>query len=92
MVRTKVTPHHAEVRPPKCTVYITHNPVTFVIQRHHELFRLDQLVREKKHLEAYKQHVHRPPTKPADTNTSKDTAHSGCDEITTIHHRRDSLL
>ena len=43
MVRTKVTPHHTEVRPPKCTVYIMHNPVTFVIQWHHELFRLDQL-------------------------------------------------
>ena len=32
MVQTKVTPHHAEVRLLKCNVYITQNPVTFVIQ------------------------------------------------------------
>ena len=42
MVRTKATPRHAEVRPLKCIIYITRNPVTFVIQRHHELFLLDQ--------------------------------------------------
>ena len=46
MVRTKATPHHAEVRPPKCTVYITRNPVTFVIKRHHTLFLLDQEARD----------------------------------------------
>ena len=38
MVRTKVTPQHAEVRPPKCVIYITRNPVTFMIQRHCDLF------------------------------------------------------
>ena len=42
MVQTKVTPRHAEVQPLKCIIYITWNPVTFVIQRHHELFLLDQ--------------------------------------------------
>ena len=47
MVQTKVTPRHAEVRPPKCVIYITRNPVTFVIQRHHDLFLLDQQAREK---------------------------------------------
>ena len=48
MVRTKVTPRHAEVRPLKCIVYITRNPVTFVIQRNRDLFLLDQQAREKK--------------------------------------------
>ena len=50
MVRTKATPHHAEVRSPKCIVYITRNPVTFVIQRHRDLFRLDQQARERQHM------------------------------------------
>ena len=49
MVRIKVTPHHAEVRQLKCIIYITRNPVTFVIQWHHELFLLDQQAREQKH-------------------------------------------
>ena len=88
MVRTKVTPHHAEVRPLKCIIYITQNPVTFVIQRHHELFLLDQQAREWKHSEAYKRHVHRPPTQPATTATPKNTAHSGCHQTTTIYHQR----
>ena len=88
MVQTKVTPHHAEVRPLKCIIYITRNPVTFVIQRHHELFLLDQQAREQKYLEAYKQHVHRPPTHPATTAMPKNTAHSGCNKITTIYHQR----
>ena len=30
MVRTKAIPRHAEVQSPKCIVYITRNPVTFV--------------------------------------------------------------
>ena len=76
MVRTKVTPRHAEICPLKCIVYITQNPVTFVIQRHHELFRLDQQACEKKHLEAYKRHVHRPPTQPATAAMPKNTAHN----------------
>ena len=42
MVQTKVTPRHAEVRPLKFIIYVTRNPVTFVIQWHHELFLLDQ--------------------------------------------------
>ena len=49
MVRTKGTPRHAEVRPLKCVVYITRNPVTFVIQRGRDLFLLDQEVRDRKH-------------------------------------------
>ena len=88
MVQTKVTPHHGEVRPLKCIVYITWNPVTFVIQRHHELFLLDQQVQERKHSEAYKRHVHRPPTQPATTATPENTAYSGCHQTTTIYHRR----
>ena len=34
MVRTKSTPRHADVRPPKCIIFITRNPVTFAIHRH----------------------------------------------------------
>ena len=88
MVRTKVTPRHAEVRLLKCIIYITRNPVTFVIQWHHELFLLDQQVQERKHSEAYKRHVHRPPTQPATTTTPKNTAHSGCNKTATIYHHR----
>ena len=57
MVRTKATPWHVEVRLPKCLIYITRNPVTFVIQRHCDLFLLDQQARERKHQAAYKRHV-----------------------------------
>ena len=76
MVRTKATPQHAEVQLPKCVIYITRNPVTFVIQRHHDLFLLDQQAREQKQEVDYKWHVHKLPTKPATTATSKNTAHN----------------
>ena len=49
MVRTKSTPHHADVRLPKCFVYITRNPVTFAIHRRHEFYLLDQKVRETRY-------------------------------------------
>ena len=76
MVRTKVTPCHAEVQPPKCVVYIMRNPVTFVIKRHHSLFLLDQQARDREFSEAYKRHVHKLPTESASANTTKNTAHS----------------
>ena len=88
MVQIKVTPHHAEVRPLKCIVYITRNPVTFIIQWHHKLFLLDQQAREQKRSEAYKRHVHRPPTQPATAAMPKNTAHSGCNKTATIYRRR----
>ena len=61
MVRIKLTPRHAEVRPLKCVVYITRNPVTFAVHRCRELYLLDQQARERKHQEDYKRHVHMPP-------------------------------
>ena len=67
MVRTKVTPRHAEVRPLKCVIYITRNPVTFVIHQRRDLFLLDQQVREREHQADYKWHVHTPPATPATT-------------------------
>ena len=73
MVRTKATPRHAEVRPLKCVVYITRNPVTFIIRRRHDLFLLDQQAREREHQAAYKWHVHTPPAQPAITTTTKDS-------------------
>ena len=76
MVRTKATPQHAEVRSPKCIVYMTRNPITFVIQWHRDLFLLDQQARDKKQEVDYKRHVHKPPTKPATTVTSKNIAHN----------------
>ena len=88
MVQTKATPCHADVHPLKCIIYITRNPVTFVIQRHHDVFLLDQQARKRKHSEAYKQHVHRPPTQPATTAKPMNTAHSRCNKTTTIHSRR----
>ena len=88
MVCTKVTPHHAEVRLLKCIIYITRNPITFVIQWHHELFLLDQQAQEKKYSEAYKWHVHRLPTQPSTTAMPKNTAHSGCNKTATLYSRR----
>ena len=38
MVRTKSTPRHADVRPPKCVIYITRNPVTSAKHRRCEFF------------------------------------------------------
>ena len=78
MVRTKVTPRHAEVRPPKCIIYITRNPVTFNIQRHRHLFLLDQQARQEQHQAAYERHVHWPPVKPATTTMPENTAHNRC--------------
>ena len=78
MVRTKATPRHAEVRPPKCVVYISRNPVTFIIHRNHDLFLLDQQARERKQIAAYKRHVHRPPMKPATTTADMNIAHNQC--------------
>ena len=76
MVQTKATPRHAEVRLPKCVIYITRNPVTFDIQRHRHLFLLDQQAQREQHKADYKRHVHRPPTKPATTTTPENTAHN----------------
>ena len=70
MVRTKSTPWHAEVRPLKCVVYITRNPVTFVIHRRREFYLLDQQVQEKKHQAEYKWHVHTPPAQCTTTITT----------------------
>ena len=85
MVQTKATPRHAEVRPPKCVIYITRNPVTFDIQRHRHLFLLDQQARQEQHQAAYKWHVHWPPAKPATTATAENTAHNRCNQASTIH-------
>ena len=78
MVRIKATPWHAEVRPLKCVVYITQNPVTFVIHRHRDLFLLDQQAQDRKHQAAYKRHVHTLPAQPATTTTTKNVTHNRC--------------
>ena len=78
MVRLKATPQHVEVRPLKWVIYITRNPVTFVIHRHRDLFLLDQQARERKHQAAYKQHVHMPPMQPATTTMTKNATHNQC--------------
>ena len=88
MVRTKATPRHAEVRPLKCVVYITRNPVTFVIQQHLDLFLLDQQARERKHQAAYKRHVHTPPATPATTTTTKNSTYNRCNQTSAIYRRR----
>ena len=75
MVRSKAPPRHAEVRPLKCIVYITRNPVTFEIHRRREFYLLDQRARERKHQAEYKRHVHMPPAPPAITTTTKNVTH-----------------
>ena len=88
MVRTKMTPRHAEVRLLKCIIYITRNPVTFIIQWRRELFILDQQARDQKHQAAYKQHVHLPPATPAVTTTAKNSTYSRRDKTSAIHRWR----
>ena len=75
MVRIKSTPRHAEVRPLKCVVFITRNPVTFAIHQHREFYLLDQQARETKLQAEYKRHVHTPPAWCTTTITTKDTTH-----------------
>ena len=72
MVRTKTPPHHADVRPPKCVVYISRNPVTFEIHRRRELYLLDQKAQEKRQQEDYKRHVHAPPVQRTATIAPKN--------------------
>ena len=88
MVRTKVTPRHAEVRPLKCVIYITRNPVTFDIQRHRHLFLLDQQAWLERLQAVYKRHVHRPPAQPATTTMPENTANNRCYQTSTIYCRR----
>ena len=88
MVQTKSTPRHADVQLLKCVIYITRNPVTFVIQWHRDLFLLDQQAQERKHQAAYKWHVHMPPATPATTITTKNTPHNRCNQTSAIYHRR----
>ena len=78
MVRSKVTPRHAEVRPLKCLIYITRNPVTFEIHRRCEFYLLDQQAQERKHQAEYKRHVHMPPEPPAITTMTKNVTHHRC--------------
>ena len=78
MVRSKATPEYAEVRPLKCIVYITRNPVTFEIHRRREFYLLDQQARERKQQAEYKRHVHMPPTAPAITTMTKNVTHHRC--------------
>ena len=73
MVRTKLTPRHADVRPPKCVVYITRNPVTFAIHRRQEFYLLDQRARETRQQAEYKRHVHTPPVECTTTIMTKNT-------------------
>ena len=76
MVRVKSRPRHATVRPPKCVVYMTSNPITFSIHRHQELFHKDEEARMKKQkLHIYKKHVHAPPAENSSTATPQETSH-----------------
>ena len=78
MVRIKSTPRHAEVRPLKCVIYITRNPVTFAVHWRREFYLLDQQARERKHQADYKWHVHMPSAQLAITITTKDVTHHRC--------------
>ena len=78
MVRSKAPPQHAEVRPLKCVVYITRNPVTFEIHRRREFYLLDQQTRERKHQTENKRHVNMLPVPPAITTMTKNVTHHRC--------------
>ena len=74
MVQTKTTPHHADVRTPKCLMYVSRNPVTFDIYRRRELYLLDQKARETRKQQDYKWHVHAPPAQCTVTIVTKNTS------------------
>ena len=76
MVRVKNKPQHATVRPPKCIVYMSRNPITFSIHRHQGLFQKDEDARMKKQLDQYKKHVHAPQVEARATTTPQETSHS----------------
>ena len=59
-----------------------------MIQRHRDLFLLDQQAREQKQQVDYKWHVHKPLAKPATTATPKNTAHNRCYQTTAIYRPR----
>ena len=73
MVRTKSNPRHTDMRPPKCVVYITRNPVTFTIHRRREFYLLDQRARQTRQQGEYKRHVHTPPAECTTTIMTKNT-------------------
>ena len=77
MVRVKAKPRHAIIRPPKCVIYMSRNPITYSIHRHRALFEKDEAARvKKKQLELYKKHVHTPPTEDTAIIMPQKTAHS----------------
>ena len=77
MVRVKTKPRHATIRPPKCVVYMSRNPITYSIHRHRELFQKDEDARmKKKQLDQYKKHVHTPPAEDRATTMPQETSHS----------------
>ena len=73
MVRIKSTPRRANVRPPRCVIYITRNPVTFAIHRRREFYLLDQRAQETRLQAEYKRHVHTPPAQCTTTIKTKNT-------------------
>ena len=76
MVRVKSRPRHATVRPPKCVMYMSRNPITFSIHRHQELFHKDEEARMKKQqLNNYKKHVHAPLAENSSTTTPQEASH-----------------
>ena len=76
MVRVKSRPRHATIRPPKCVVYMSRNPITFSIHQHQELFQKDEEARIKKQqLDKYKKYVHAPPAENSSTITPQEASH-----------------
>ena len=76
MVRVKQKLRHAAIWPPKCIVYVSHNPITYSIHRHRELFEKDEDARVKKRqLEQYKKHVHTPPAEDSSTTTPQEVSY-----------------
>ena len=68
MVRVKWKLQHADMGPPKCVVYWSHNAIKYIIQHHQELIQKDLAARDKKHKEdKYKKHVHTPPKEDSTT-------------------------
>ena len=56
---------------------MSHNPITYSIYRHRELFQKDEDARvKKKQLEQYKKHVHTPPVEDTVTTMPQKTSYS----------------
>ena len=80
------------VRPHQCVVYISKNPIGYIIQRRREYFLQDQKAREKVQAEWYKKHVNSPPQDHTVAAKTSQASDCWCYPHATFHCRRKPFL